>query len=181
LATIDMGQKVCVGATVPLSVGRGAGSPSNTMSPGPRPTSIPSGILIHSTVWPQYTNVTDRQTDRTNRQRSDGIGRTVQGESFYKRSPKCFSAYGSLTMRRPCSAEQCKSSPAELTWNEVFVGDADRAQGVVCHGFDEVRDHFFLIVLRELPRLAIVSDDPRTPGQVKSISNRCRTAATSQR
>jgi len=41
----------------------GAGSLSNTMWPGPRPTSIPSGILIHPTVWPQYTNVTDRQTD----------------------------------------------------------------------------------------------------------------------
>jgi len=48
------------GAAVPLSVG-GAGSPSNTMSPGLRPTSLPSGILIHPAVWPQYTNVTDRQ------------------------------------------------------------------------------------------------------------------------
>jgi len=40
------------GAAVPLSMG-GAGSPSNTMLPGPRPTSVPSGILIHPTVWPQ--------------------------------------------------------------------------------------------------------------------------------
>jgi len=31
----------------------GAGSPSNTKSPGPRPTSVPSGILIHSSIWPQ--------------------------------------------------------------------------------------------------------------------------------
>jgi len=23
--------------------------------PGPRPTSIPSGILIHAAIWPQYT------------------------------------------------------------------------------------------------------------------------------
>ena len=29
--------------------------------------------LIHPTVWPQYTNV----ADRTDRQRSDSIGRTV--------------------------------------------------------------------------------------------------------
>jgi len=32
----------------------------------PAYTSVPSGILIHPTVWPQYTNVTDiqdRQTD----------------------------------------------------------------------------------------------------------------------
>ena len=35
--------------------GEGAGSPSNTMSPGPRPTSLPSGISIHPAVWPQQT------------------------------------------------------------------------------------------------------------------------------
>ena len=75
LATTDMGQKN--GASVPLFQGS-AGSPSNTMWPGPRPISMPSFILIHPTVWRQYTNVTDRQ-DRTgqNRQRSDSIGRTV--------------------------------------------------------------------------------------------------------
>jgi len=44
---------------VPLSVG-GAGSPSNIMWPGPRPTRTPSFILIHPTVWPQYTNVADK-------------------------------------------------------------------------------------------------------------------------
>jgi len=40
---------------------------------------MPSFILIHPAVWPQYTNVTDRtgQTDRTVRQRSDSIGRVV--------------------------------------------------------------------------------------------------------
>jgi len=32
-----------------------AGSPSNTMWPGPRSTSIPDGILIHPSVWPQQT------------------------------------------------------------------------------------------------------------------------------
>ena len=50
--------------------GGGAGSPSNTMWPGPRPTCVPSFILVHSTIWPQYTNVTDRQTrqDRSDRQ-----------------------------------------------------------------------------------------------------------------
>jgi len=29
--------------------------PHLTQSPGPRPTSIPSGILIHRAVWPQRT------------------------------------------------------------------------------------------------------------------------------
>jgi len=33
----------------------GAMSPSNTMWPGPRPTSIASGILTHPAVWPQQT------------------------------------------------------------------------------------------------------------------------------
>ena len=49
------------------------GEPSNTMWHGLRPTCMPSFILIHPTVWPQYTNVTDKKTDR---QRSDRIGRT---------------------------------------------------------------------------------------------------------
>jgi len=40
-----------------------AESSSNTMWPGPRTTSMPSFILIHPTVLPQYTNVTDSQTD----------------------------------------------------------------------------------------------------------------------
>ena len=35
--------------------GGGVGSPSNTKSLGPRPTSIPSGILIHAAIWPQRT------------------------------------------------------------------------------------------------------------------------------
>jgi len=32
-----------------------AGSPSNTKSPGPRPTSTQSGILVDPAVWPQRT------------------------------------------------------------------------------------------------------------------------------
>jgi len=36
-------------------------------------------ILIHQTIWPQYTNVTDRtdRQDKTDRQWSDSIGLTV--------------------------------------------------------------------------------------------------------
>ena len=44
---LKLGRGLC-----PLS-GNGAGSPSNTNSPGLRPTSIPSGILMHPAVWPQ--------------------------------------------------------------------------------------------------------------------------------
>ena len=74
LATIDMGRKL--GGVPPFSGGGGDGSPSNTMWPEPRPTSMPSFILVHPTVWPQYTNITDRQTGR-DRQRSDSIEQTV--------------------------------------------------------------------------------------------------------
>jgi len=38
--------------------------------------------LIHKTVRPQYTNVTDRHTDRTDN------GPIAQGEPFYKQLPK---------------------------------------------------------------------------------------------
>ena len=72
LAITDMRRKF---GAVPLW-GAGAGPPSNTMWPGPRPTCMPSFTLIHPTFWPQYTNVTDRE-DRQVRERSDSIGRTV--------------------------------------------------------------------------------------------------------
>jgi len=42
------------------SLGEGELGPHLTVWPGPRPTFVPSFILIHLTVWPQYTNVTDR-------------------------------------------------------------------------------------------------------------------------
>jgi len=58
LAPIDMGHKEGGGCCAPFG---GAGSPSNTIWPGPRSTAMPSFIMIHPTVWPQYTNITDRQ------------------------------------------------------------------------------------------------------------------------
>jgi len=51
---------------------------------------VPSFILIHPTVWPQCTNVTDR-TDWSGQDRTDtqtDNGPLAQGEPFYKRSPK---------------------------------------------------------------------------------------------
>ena len=50
LATTDMGRKL--GIPPPFG-GGGAGFPSNTMSLGLRPMSLPSGILIHPAIWPQ--------------------------------------------------------------------------------------------------------------------------------
>ena len=45
MVTIDMGRKEG-GAAVPLSRGE-VGSPSNTVWPGPRSTSVPGGVFIH--------------------------------------------------------------------------------------------------------------------------------------
>jgi len=51
LATTDMGRKLGGGELGPHLTQCGR---------GPRPTCMPSFILIHPTVWPQYINVTDR-------------------------------------------------------------------------------------------------------------------------
>jgi len=62
-----LGPKIwgCAPPLLGAKEGVGARSPSNTMLPGPRPTCVPSDILIHPTVWPQYPNVTDRQDIQT--------------------------------------------------------------------------------------------------------------------
>ena len=51
-------------------------SPSNTMWPKPRPTFLPSFILIHP-LQPFGYNTPTSQTDRQTVQRSDSTGRTV--------------------------------------------------------------------------------------------------------
>jgi len=53
LVTIDRGRKLGGGYGCPFW-GR-AWSSSNTMCPGPRSISLPSGILIHPAVCPQHT------------------------------------------------------------------------------------------------------------------------------
>jgi len=50
LTTIDMGRKLGGSASF---MGRGARSPSTQCPLGPRPSSLPSGILIHPAIWPQ--------------------------------------------------------------------------------------------------------------------------------
>ena len=61
LETIDMGRKVGE-LLCPFSLG--SWELCNTMWPGPRPTSVPSSILIHLTVGHNtLTFQTDRQTD----------------------------------------------------------------------------------------------------------------------
>jgi len=75
LATIDMGRKM---GAVPL-LGGDAGSPCNTIWPGPRPTFIPSGILIHPPFGHSTPTSQTGQRDRTERQDN---GPTEYGEPF---------------------------------------------------------------------------------------------------
>jgi len=53
-ARTNWAEKWGKGTAEPFTMGR-AGAPSNTMSPALRPTSVPSGIMIHQAVWPQQT------------------------------------------------------------------------------------------------------------------------------
>jgi len=102
LATRDMDRKV--GGLLGPIFGEGeAGSPSNTMWRGPRPTSVPRGILIHPAVCPQYFNITDRQ-DSQDRHRSDSI------ELLYKRSPKMVDLRWSYSVLHQC-----------CFWNTVYL------------------------------------------------------------
>jgi len=71
------------GGSAPF-LGRGAASLSNTKSPGLRPTSVPSGILIHPSVWPRHHRQLETRQDRQDRTDNGPIG---YGEPFYKRSP----------------------------------------------------------------------------------------------
>ena len=67
------GQKMGRGGCAHFSAG--AESPSNTKSPGPRPTSVPSGILFYETVWPQYTHGQTGQPSRSIEWTVTGNGR----------------------------------------------------------------------------------------------------------
>jgi len=141
VATIDVGRKW--GLLCPFPVGGRDGSPSNTMSPWPRPTSVPSGILIHLTDWPQYTNA----TDRTGRTDNGPIG---QGKPLYKRSPKNPFVDNSTTVVKSGFASEISKFQHSVTvfeistmnlgsrmfflWNFVVHLDQGRRQGLNFRG-----------------------------------------------
>ena len=88
---LKIGEGLC-----PFGGGR-AGSPSNIMWPGPRPTCIPSFILVRPTVWPQCTNITDRQ-------QSDSIRRTVLQTVAQKLTSKFLDVIQIQTRNWNCAA-----------------------------------------------------------------------------
>jgi len=109
-----------------------AGSPCNTMWPGPKPACTSSFILIHPTVWPQYTNVTDRYAGQTGQTRSDSIGRTVfsEGELMFAFA-KCYRpsvCLSSITLVHPTEVVEIfgNISTAFVDIDIKFYGDRPR-------------------------------------------------------
>ena len=101
-ALAEMGDRVTAewaekwgGLLYPFPWGK-TGSPSNTMSPRPRPTSVPSGILIRPTVWLQYTNVTHKQ-DRQTGHRSDRANLFANARPKITLSDVCQSTFWELS------------------------------------------------------------------------------------
>jgi len=77
--------------------------------PGRRTTSVPSDILIHPTIWQQYTNVTDRQTY---------IGRTVTCNGRPKMLQcrlMCQTVVGDGSSRSSCLAEGTR----KISWSDA--------------------------------------------------------------
>ena len=66
-----------------------AGSPSNSVA-WAEATSMPSFVLIHTTVWPEYTNVIDSMQTGQTGQLSVIIRRTVFERPFVKRFALCY-------------------------------------------------------------------------------------------
>jgi len=81
-------------------LGRGAGSPSNTMWPGPRPTRVPSFILIHS-IQPFGQNTPTSQTDRKRSDRANRFGATVCTTVRPMLSDSCLSVWLAVLSQPP--------------------------------------------------------------------------------
>jgi len=85
------------------------------MWPGPRPSTVPSDIVVHPTVLPQYT------TDRQDRQRSDSIGRTV----FTNGHPK---TVNDIVSALPCG-ETTRDNSVDVVMLVFFASLLDFEEG----------------------------------------------------
>ena len=85
---------------------------------------MPSFILIRPTVWPQYTNVTDRQ----DRQRTDSIGRTVLQTVAQKLFQQLTRRYASENARVRvasvcCAVVGCADLSSPDVWFQRYTSD----------------------------------------------------------
>ena len=98
--------------------GGGAGSPPNTMWPGPRPTCTASFILIRSTIWPHArTSQTDRQTYRTDNGRIACIGRTV----LQTVAQKLFNYSKNMNIGKQVNKKSCGDIKLKVANNNMLV------------------------------------------------------------
>ena len=86
---------------------------------------MPSFILVRPTVWPQYTNITDRQTgqtvqDRQDRQRSYSIQQTVLQNGRPKLDALGYSSVAeSLGIYTVSSTTSMQSAPEGADFGEI--------------------------------------------------------------
>ena len=91
---------------------------------------MPSFILMHPVIWPQYTNFTDRQTGQTDRQRSDSIGRTVLQTVAQKRFALCYRTVLFCPVSLSVTLVYCCQAVA---WIKMKHGmEVDSAQATLC-------------------------------------------------
>jgi len=136
------------------------------MPPGPRPTSVQSGILIHPTIWPQYTNVTDRQTDRQTGQRSRSIGRDVTCNGRPKKSLVyvCTPAIWTTVMQMESTQKTLSHSASSKS---LYLGR--RKPLPISQNYFRSRDnHFRFDGNRKYCRLNSQVNNPKASGRQKS-------------
>ena len=100
---------------------------------------------IHSTVWPQYTNVTDKdRTDRQNRQWFDTVGQTVlqtvaQNTNKIKETFICLTTlFTSVTICKQSSEEYIISFDVKLSRQIMQGGPKKSHFGRQLTGYTEV-------------------------------------------
>ena len=91
---------------------------------GAEATFMPSFILIRQTVWPQCTNITDRQTGQ-DRQWSDSIERTVLQTVAQKQFALCYQTVVCLSVLSVCDVGVLWPDgwmDQDKTWHEGSLG-----------------------------------------------------------
>ena len=111
-ATTDIGGKL--GAVPPFL----SWIPIYTMWPGPRPISMPSFILIHSTVWP--TSPTNRHTGEPDKQRTDSIRQTVL-QMVAQKSHHCIRVCTTTTYRTFSSNPTSTCSAVQQRYTYIII------------------------------------------------------------
>ena len=137
-----MGRKL---GPVPPFLG-GAWFPSNNVACAEayQSTTMPSFILIHPTVWPQYTNVTDRQTGQT--QQSVAWAQSTSMPCLILIHPTVWQQYTNVTDRQTDRTGQDRTTVRQHRANRF----TNRHPKTLCCARVKVSPHI-LALLFDLP------------------------------